>query len=202
MILVGIAVASLAVTLGSCGTSGPAVRDDATPPVFEGAPARGPFASERDFCAAVAASAGDECLVGAAAVVRGPTELAALPAEVRGVTLVSVGAEQRAVQLGIATREGWFFAELAADSNWAYVDELARRQEVPGGAPEIVAQLVYSWMTAEDEDARWVEMCSRVRVVCGLPATGAPMCTKPVETARATCDGYDPNVTADPPEWD
>jgi Flp pilus assembly protein TadD len=103
-----------------------------------------------------------------------------------------VGSGEVFYHLALRTKAGWFVSdELATVYNpGAFgisasieTSAFAERQVIPGGAPEIVLRFAVSVRDSNMAGAEANFTNSTAELVCGIGASGAPSCTRPLEIA-------------------
>lgn len=184
----------------------------------------GPYASLAEYCAAAVAAAQQkdpesdaECwllddesmaeqnqeLLGGVLVPTGAVTLAAPFPTARFVAVGFMGAECR---LALETSGGWYVASLGFScgdtdnrtSSKLGVDELAVRDALPGGQPELVARLNERESRSNmDNDGLDIEDDTDYLVLCGVGASGRPSCTRPLAVRSSITierlPDYEPN---------
>jgi hypothetical protein len=143
-------------------------------------------------------------LMPGAALPTGPQPLAAPFAS--GV-FVAVGLDGPTCGIVVDTAGGWYGAPLGAacghaDSrSWSHLElvELAVKDVLPGGAPELVVRLREVERHASmDNDGVETDVDSELLVLCGVGDAGRPACAEPLTVKRRWSSRRLAGVEADP----
>lgn len=176
-------------------------------------PLKGPFVSLEAYCdqaskkalpARIRCNPGDADL---GEVYKGPTRVAGplppylavrviassrSPLDADGAEPPPPGGGITGYHLAVRTRIGWFIAEEAATTynpgafgifEYLEVKELAMRDAIPGGAPELLLKSVHDRTDSNMGVNELEEYSDQTLMVCGVGPADKPSCTRPIPIA-------------------